>query len=420
LNAILLLLGLLVLSYVGSMLRGDRAIRGLGLPSGAEYVCLGFVLGSHVLGIISQSLLLSFEPLLVVGAAWIAFIAGLSYTQVGERRIVIGRALLGVLSTTLVGLGVGAAVWFSIPLFAPALLGERVLLAGGITLVSLGSTRQAVRWAVQRYLASGPLSDALADYARASALMPVLGLSLLVAHFPDAGLLKLNFPARVGINWGIGALLGLVALALVSRNLTKNEVWGILVGTSLLSTGVAARLGLSPVAAAFALGLTLGTLSARRRELAAMVRPTERAVLLPLAVLAGALVNFREAPALAVLIPLAIAARLGGELVRGGLLRLASSAARRGGPLVGFCLVSTGEITLACAVSIALSFKEPVALSVLAVAAVALLFGEVIGPLALRRCLGRAGELHMHEGPVWSPSLPPPEPSLPPPGEIQA
>lgn len=418
-NAVLLLLGLLVLSYVGSMLRGDRAIRGLGLPSGAEYVCLGFLLGSHVLGVISQSLLLGFEPLLVVGASWIAFIAGLGYTQVGQRRIVIGRALLGVLSTTLVGLGVGAAVWFAIPLFSPALLGERLLLAGGITLVSLGSTRQAVRWAVQRYAASGPLADTLADYARASALLPVLGLSLLLAHFPDPSLTRLAFAARVGLNWGIGAVLGLVALALVSRNLTRNEVWGILVGTSLLSIGVAARLGLSPVAAAFALGLTLGTLSGRRAELAAMMRPTERAVLLPLAVLAGALVSFREAPALSLLIPVAIAARLGGELVRGGLLRLISGAARRGGPLVGYCLVSTGEVTLACAVSVALSFKSPVALSVLAVAAVALLVGEVIGPLALRRCLGRAGELHTHDGPML-PSFPPPEPSIPPPQEQRA
>lgn len=408
-NAILLLLGLLVLSYVGSALRGERAIRGFGLPSGAEYVCLGFVLGSHVLGIISQSLLVSFEPLLVVGAAWIAFIAGLGYTQVGQRRIAIGRALLGVASTTLVGLGVGAAVWFAIPRLAPALLGDRLLVAGGLALVSLGSTRQAVRWAVQRHAASGPLSDALADYARASALMPVLGLSLLLAHFPEPSLADLAFAARVGLTWSIGAVLGLVALALVSRDLTKNEVWGILVGTSLLSIGVAARLGLSEVAAAFALGLTLGTLSPRRAELAAMLRPTERAVLLPLAVLAGALVNLREAPALALLVPLAIAARFGGELVRGGLLRIAERAARQGGPLVGYCLVSTGEVTLACAVSLALSFQSPAALSVLAVAVMALLAGETVGPLALRHCLNRAGELHMHEGPVWSPSIPPPE-----------
>ena len=46
-NAITLLLGLLALSYAGSVLRGERAIRGLGLASGAEYVCLGIALASQ-------------------------------------------------------------------------------------------------------------------------------------------------------------------------------------------------------------------------------------------------------------------------------------------------------------------------------------------------------------------------------------
>jgi hypothetical protein len=393
LNAILLLLGLLVLSYAGSALHGTRAIRGLGLPSGAEYLCLGFVLGSHVLGMIPSSLLESFEPLLLVGASWIAFVAGLTFTQVGQRRLAFGRACVGVFSTLLLGSGVGAAVWFAVPLLAPALMEERVTLAGGVAIVCCGSTRQALRWIVQRHAAHGPLSDALADYARASALVPVLGLSLLMAHFPEPSLLAAGLLARVGATFCIGTLLGLIAVLLVGRGLTRDEVWGVLVGTSLLAMGVAARLGLSAVAAVFALGLTLGALSSRRLELYAMVRPTERAVLLPLAVLAGALIQLPGAPAVALLIALAIGARLVGDLMRGGLLMLASSAARRAGPLVGLSLVSSGDVTLACAVSIALSFHSRAALIVLAVAGTGLLVGELVGPFALRRCLLRAGEL---------------------------
>ncbi len=392
-NAILLLLGLLVLSYVGSALHGTRSIRGLGLPSGAEYLCLGFVLGSNVLGLIPPSLLEIFEPLLLVGASWIAFVAGLTFTQVGQRRLAFGRACVGVLSTLLLGLGVAAAVWFVLPLLAPELLQERITLAGGIAIVCCGSTRQALRWIVQRHAAHGPLSDALADYARASALVPVLGLSFLMAHFPEPSLVAAGFAARVGATWGIGMLFGLIAVLLVGRGLTRDEIWGLLVGTSLLSMGVAARLGLSSVAAVFALGLTLGALSTHRVELYTMVRPTERAVLLPLAVLAGALIQLRDARAVALLVALAIGARFFGELARGGLLMLASSAARHAGPLVGLSLVSSGDVTLACAVSIALSFHGPAGLTVLAVAGAGLLVGELVGPFALRRCLLRAGEL---------------------------
>jgi hypothetical protein len=134
-----------------------------------------------------------------------------------------------------------------------------------------------------------------------------------------------------------------------------------------------------------------------------MVRPTERAVLLPLAVLAGALVDLRAAPAVAIVVPLALAARLASELVRGLFLVAVSSAARRAGPLTGYALLSTGDVSLACAVSIAIAFNQPAALTVLAVAAASLLLGELFAPPALRRALVRAGELELDAQPLWTP-----------------
>jgi hypothetical protein len=168
--------------------------------------------------------------------------------------------------------------------------------------------------------------------------------------------------------------------------------------------GVAARLGLSPLAASFALGLIIGTLSRRRAELTAMVRPTERAVLLPMAVLGGALVDLSTAPAVAIIVPLALGARLALELVRGLLLCVISPPARRAGPLVAYGLISTGDVSLACAVSVALSFEHPAALTVLVVAAAGLLLGELVAPLALRRALVRTGELELDAEPLWTPS----------------
>jgi hypothetical protein len=400
-NAVLLLLGLLALSYLGSMLRGERAIRGLGLPSGAEYLCLGVGLGPHALGIISKPLLDSFAPLLLVAASWITFIAGLGYSRVGSRPIAIGRASVGVIGAALVGGAVFAVVYRALPLISPSLASERVLVAGGAACVSSGTTRQAVRWVVQRYSARGPLADALADYARASALVPVIAVALMMAWYAVPGLSFLAFPARAGSTFGIGALLGLVALALLSRSLTRDEIWGILVGTSLLAMGVAARLGLSAPAATFALGLLIGTLSRRHSELSDMVRPTERAVLLPMAVLAGALVDVTS-PGAAVLLCLCLGARCIAELARGLILVALSRAARPAGPLVAYGLMSTGDVTLACAVSIAFAFDRPAGLAVLAVAAAGLLIGELVAPLALRRALLRAGEIPAQPPPTSS------------------
>lgn len=392
-SAIGLLLGLLVLSYLGGMLRGARAIRGFGLPSGSEYLCLGFVLGSQVLDLIPLPLLQSFRPLLLVGAAWIAFVEGLGYTRVGDRAIGLGNAVMGVLGAALVAAAVGAAVWFAVPHFEAVSWEDRVLLAGGIATVSCASTRQAVRWAMLRHAAKGPLSDTLAAFSRASTLVPVVGVSLLLARSGAPGLEQFGILGRVGLTWGLGGALGLVAVLLIGRGLTRDEVWGVLVGTSLLSIGLAAELGLSSLAAVFALGLTLGGLSSRRQELLGMVRGTERPVLLPLAVLAGALLNLRAAPMLLLLMPLVLTVRALAELARGTLLTLVSRPTRPAGPLVGFALMSMGEVTLACAASLALSLEGPVTRNVLAVGVIGILAGEIVGPLALRRALGRAGEL---------------------------
>ena len=72
-NAIWLLLGLLVLAYLGSGLVGGRAIRGFGLASGAEYLLLGFVLGPQISSALPRSLLETFEPVLLVECPRILF-----------------------------------------------------------------------------------------------------------------------------------------------------------------------------------------------------------------------------------------------------------------------------------------------------------------------------------------------------------
>jgi hypothetical protein len=396
-SAIALLLGLLVLSYLGGILRGGRTIQGFGLPSGAEYLCLGFVLGAHVLDLIPQALILTFRPLLLVGASWIALVAGLGLTRIGARRITAASALVGIFSTALVALAVGALVWLVLPLVRPELSAERGLIAGGMAVVSCASTRHAVRWVVHRYAAKGPLSDALADYARVSVLVPIFGLSLLLAQVPEPGLVQLGFAGRVAATWALGIVLGLVAVLLIGRGLSRDESWGVIVGTFLLAVGVAAQLGFAGVAASFALGSTLGLLSSRRGELVRMVRPTESAVHLPLAVLAGSLVSLTDTALVWLLIPLGVGARLVAELIRGSLLWLGSRPARPAGPLVGLGLMSMGEVTLACAVSLVLSLPSPVLDSVFAVAAAGVLIGELVGPLALRRALRRADEVEAGE-----------------------
>jgi hypothetical protein len=396
-SGIEVLLGLLVVAYVGSMLVGGRTIRGFGLPSGAEYLVLGVVVGPHVLGLLPRSTVRGLEPILLCAAAWLALVAGLGYLLVGNRRVKLMRALVGVLTAALVAAAVAGALWLALGELGTLAGHRRLELSLGAGFVGCETTRHTVRWVAERHGASGRLSDWLADMARASALVPVLGLGVLFAMMPDSPLSSFTVPARVGAGAGLGVLLGLVAVVLLGREFRRDESWGILLGTSLLAAGIAARLGLAAVATLFIMGLTIAIVSPHRLDIKLMVQPTEKPVLLPVVLVAGACVDFDSVPKLWLLVAVALGARLVAELVRGVILVVVLPPARAAGATIGLGMASTGAISLALAFTLAVRSPGPASQAVLALAAAAVLLGELVGPAMLRRGLERAGETQVVE-----------------------
>ena len=158
-DGIWLLLGLLLLAYLGSNLVGGRAIRGFGLPSGSEYLVLGFALGPHVLDVLGRSLAHTFEPVVLVGTGWLALVVGVGYTRVADRSISPGRAAVGVLLGMLSCAAVAGAVYFAAPQLGGFQGFSRLALALGMGACASATTRHSVRWVVERHGARGPLAD---------------------------------------------------------------------------------------------------------------------------------------------------------------------------------------------------------------------------------------------------------------------
>ena len=393
-GGVTLLLGLLVVAFVSSMLVGGRTIRGFGLPSGAEYLVLGVGVGPHGLGILPRSTVHAFAPVFVCAAAWLAFVIGLGYLIVGRRRVHVTRAVTGVVTAALVGAAVAAALFFALNALGVLSGFPRLALALAAGFVGCETTRHTVRWVAERHGAQGKLSDWLADMARASALVPVLGLGALFAFVPDSPLGAFAAGWRVAAGAGIGTVMGLVAAVLLGREFRRDESWGILLGTSLLAAGVAMRLGLAAVATLFVMGLTLSLVSRHRLEIKFMVQGTEKPVLLPVALVAGACVDFDALPHIWALVAVALAARLLAEVVRGLLLVALVPAARPAGPRIGLGMASTGAISLALAYTLTVRLPGPASSAVLLLAAAGVLLGELIGPAELRHALERAGETH--------------------------
>jgi hypothetical protein len=395
LNAILILVGLLVLSYLGSFLVGGRSVRGVGLSSGVEYAALGFVLGPHALGLVGADNLATFEPVVQVALGWLAFVIGLDFGFAGDKRVRASSLVLGSLTAVLAGAGAAAAAWLTMQrLGVGASATERILIAGGAGAACSQTTRHAVRWFVDRHEVRGGLADRIDEIAHADDLFPLLAVAVLFAFAPSRDI-AMKVPLRdwPAVTVGLGLLLGAGAALLLRSEMPIEDTWAVLFGVSLIAIGCATRLAISTLTVCFFMGMAVSLLTSHHAVLRAMVGPTERPVLLPALVLAGARIDFRASPALPWIAAAAIAGRIVAKLVTGWLLAAGSSQARKAGPLVGLSLMSSGALAMCVGLAFALRFPGVVGDTVLVVSALAATVGEFVGPTRLRRALLAAGEL---------------------------
>ena len=407
-NAILLLMGLLILSYVGSFLVSARAVRGIGLASGVEYVVLGLVIGPQVLGAVDRSMLASFEPLADVALGWLALVIGLDFGFVGERRVKASSIVLGIAGAVVTGGAVFAAVFFLLQRFpfVPAGL-PRWLLAGGAAAACAETTRHAVRWVVERHRSRGRVADLLTEISHTDDLVPLLAVATLFVLAPNGAHLPWHIPVVgwVGITVDLGLVLGAIAALLVGREFSLLTTWGVLLGMSLLATGVATRLELAPLVVTFFLGMGMAAVSRHRGALRDVVAATERPVLLPALLLAGATIDlhgFQSTRGLIAVVAAAIGARIVGKILFGELLRAVVPAARPAGALVGVGLLSSGALSMSIGLVLAIRFPGVVGDTVLLIAALSATVGELVAPAWLRRAFSRAGELPKEEGATGS------------------
>jgi hypothetical protein len=406
LNPLLLLMGLLLLAYVGSFLVGGHSIRGVGLPSGAEYVVLGIILGPNVTGLVERSMLETFDPIADVAVGWIALLIGFGFGVEGGKRARLGAILGGSVISLFTGSAIFLALWFVSGKLTTLHGLDRILLAGGIAAACSETTRQAVRWVTERHGASGPLATLLGELSQSDDLVPILAVvGLFALAIPPHLIMRVDVGTVAwtiepwgwaAITLGFGAVLGALAALLLGRDFRTNESWGVLLGLSVMGIGINARLGLSSIGTMFVLGLVTSLLSRHRGALREMVSTTDRTVLHPALLLAGAHIDLHAVGGVAFFILFTLAARMAAKgacgLALGGLV----PAARLAGPVLGLGLLSSGALSMTIGLAFALRFPGTVGDAVLGTAASVTIFGEFVGPTALRVALKQAGEI----GPV--------------------
>jgi hypothetical protein len=396
-NSLLLLMGLLLVAYLGSFLVGGRSVRGVGLPSSVEWVVLGVVIGPHAMGVVSRSLVDAVEPVIVVALSWLLLVDGVNYAATHRGRASFKRVVVGVVWAAVSGGAVAAALYWALPRIAPELMKDRLVLALALGAASAETTNHVMRWARERFHADGPLVDLLEDIAATDHLVP---LGMVVALTAMAGRSKaawLGPPTVAGITVGFGALLGLLCALLLRREFRLRESWGTLLGISLLGIGVSAQIGLSYLAVLFFMGLVIAFVSRHAADLRAMLGSTERGALLPALILCGVRIEPGRLRHTLLILGVVLGARIVTKLVLGRLLSLVRPIARPAGGLLATAMLSSGSLTMCIGLACALGFPGETGDTILAVAAGLCVAGELLGPPSLRAALRRAGELHPEE-----------------------
>ena len=392
-NTIVVLMGLLLLSYLGAFLTSGSKGLGPGLPSASEFLVVGVLAGPLVFNAVTHASLETFDPIAYVAAGWLALSSGLEYGYAGSRRVSLVRIALGVSLALACGALVAGAIWLLAPLFAALTVADRVLLAGGIGCVCAESSRHGIEWLIRRHSAHGAVTSLLRDLSHSDEVVPIAAVALLFALRPPVhAIVHLPPIGWAAVTIGMGVLLGSLTALLLARDLRVAESWGTLLGTSLMTIGLAARLDLAALTAMFALGATIAWFSRHGSDIRAMVHTTERAVVLPALVLAGARIDPSTIGRLGFLVPVAIAVRLVMKVIGGSLVRL-SGPARGQSALFGLGLASSGGMSILIGLMMALRFPGRIGDTVLATAVAVTLVGELTGPVFLRRILGRAGEI---------------------------
>lgn len=417
-SAIALLMGLLVLSYLGSLLVGTGKTRGL--ASGVEFIGLGFVVGPHAFGLVERPMIAEFEPIVQVALGWLAFVVGLDFGRVEGRRVRTASTALGIACAVITGVVVGSAVYAmlaNVP--AHGVEGtSAIVLAAGAGAVGAETARNGVEWVQGRWGARGPVSRLLVDIGAADDLAPLVAVGAIFALAPSPDL-TLSLPAWAWFvaSTSLGALLGTVT-AMLLRGAEDDAVWGALIGTLLLGVGAAARFGFSTIFVTFVMGIALAAASPSRRALRKIVIPTERAVLYPMLLLAGARLDptpLVEDRTLLALVALVLLARIAGKMISGLVVRKAAPAARPVGAWLGIVLLSSGPVSVACGFVFALRFPGPVGDTLLICAVASAILGELVSTFALKAMLTETGEIApavAASSPLPAPSIPPPPPSV--------
>jgi len=374
--------------------------------TGMHMLLVGFVLGSHGVGLLGGELIGQLDPFLALGLGWIGLLFGLQLDRRQLREFPRSYTVLALLQAVVafvIFLGLGIALLTL--LRGRGLVGEGEVVGTAIVAAAATaciSTPAAIALLSDTFQVRGRLTQLLFFVASLDAVVGIAALQINYAIHPpgapDPGGTLGDVLTTLGGATGLGMVLGVLFLLLSRPRPHREELFLFLLGLVVFGAGASLYLALSPLFVCAVAGAVVANVSPLRARAYRVLQEWEKTIYVILLILAGALLDFPSW----LILPLAlsyIALRLVAKGV-GGWVARAVVPLRIATPRdLGFGLVPQGGISLAMAISITLGYPAlqlgagTLGGTVFSIVVLGVLGSELLGAIMARGVLRRAGEL---------------------------
>jgi len=385
----LLMLGVLLVSGLLLSLLASR----FKLPRIAAYAIAGLLWSEDLLGgVFGFEITEWSHQLTTVALAIIAYTIGGSVTIEQLRRLgkVITFCTLGETMGAMVT--VGLAVYF----YQPNVDGSVWVIAIVLAVLAASTAPAATVAVIHQYRAKGPLTTTLLGVVALDDAIGVIFFSLMLVLVTSASLADSMMNSGIEIIGGIvvGAIIGWILAYLGHRVRDQRFILPMVLGALFLSQGLAEVWHLSPLLTAMAIGFSARSVFPSGGErLFAPIEYLEELVFIIFFALAGA--HFKLSVFLqgVDLVIIYIFARVIGKMIGIRVAAKLSHAPESVTKYLGFAVIPQAGIAIGLALSL---FNYPdlqdIALLVLNIILASTLIYEVLGPLATRYAIVKAGE----------------------------
>ena len=262
------------------------------ITSGAEYLVLGILLGPHVSGLMSASVVDSFGPFMTLAIGWMGAVIGVQFFLPQLIRIRATFYQVAFLESILSFAVIGGVLALTLAVVYPDLrLSDTILPAAALAAIGTASSLTGVAVAVRRASGQRALLRQLQVATGMDAAIAITGFGLLlcILHVPPPGDVRAPTPTEWAVLCvGIGALGGALFHLFLGRERNPDRLFIALTGAITLASGAAGYLRLSPLLPTMIIGAILVNTSKSREEVKTVLMSVQQPLYFVLLIFAGA------------------------------------------------------------------------------------------------------------------------------------